>query len=299
MKGIHYTIYKITSPSGKVYIGQTKNPETRLLAYKWFKTCNRQKLISNSIQKYGYKAHTQEILMKGLSKKEADKEEIRIIKIYKALGISLNISDGGHLVSYTRRIGVVKCNLKGEYIEEFNSGAEASASIGIGRGTVGNVAKNKIYYCQGFLWILKKDWENGEKPFWKAGKVGNSTARKKINQFDLQGNYIATFNSKAEAERACKFGISVNTKKSVQIKRTNNYIFSTKNKVKPYSYINNRHSETKYNSKAIKVWDKDNNFLGSFPSINSAEKNLKIGGTILVNALNNKQTRLKIKVKQI
>lgn len=66
-------IYKITSPSGKVYIGQTTNFTKRKNYYK-----NGAKpyqiRIHNSLQKYGYDAHTieliEECLVDNLNEKE-------------------------------------------------------------------------------------------------------------------------------------------------------------------------------------------------------------------------------------
>jgi group I intron endonuclease len=50
-------IYKITSPSNRVYIGQSTNIEFRFLAYKrgW---CKKQIKLYNSLLKYGYDNHT-------------------------------------------------------------------------------------------------------------------------------------------------------------------------------------------------------------------------------------------------
>ena len=52
-------IYKITSPSGKIYIGQSVNIERRKSEYKSY--CHKGKL-NNSIKKHGFENHTFEIL---------------------------------------------------------------------------------------------------------------------------------------------------------------------------------------------------------------------------------------------
>ena len=47
-------IYKITSPSGKVYVGQSKDLIRRKKDYeKYIKTSNRQVKLLASINKYG------------------------------------------------------------------------------------------------------------------------------------------------------------------------------------------------------------------------------------------------------
>lgn len=54
-------IYKITSPSGKVYIGQSIDIERRFRHYKRM-VCKEQIKIYNSLLKYGVDAHIFEIL---------------------------------------------------------------------------------------------------------------------------------------------------------------------------------------------------------------------------------------------
>lgn len=54
-------IYKITSPSGKVYIGQSWNILRRIWAYRAGK-CSKQRKLFHSIMKYGWDNHTFEIL---------------------------------------------------------------------------------------------------------------------------------------------------------------------------------------------------------------------------------------------
>jgi group I intron endonuclease len=54
-------IYKITSPSNKVYIGQSINIERRLRYYKRI-ACKEQIKIYNSLLKYGVDAHIFEVL---------------------------------------------------------------------------------------------------------------------------------------------------------------------------------------------------------------------------------------------
>lgn len=50
------TIYKITNPEGKVYIGQTNNLDRRLSQYKYAK-CHSQPKLRDSLNKYGFDKH--------------------------------------------------------------------------------------------------------------------------------------------------------------------------------------------------------------------------------------------------
>ncbi len=49
-------VYKITSPSGKIYIGSTSNPNRRFKEYKIGKLTFQHKLKA-SFKKYGYENH--------------------------------------------------------------------------------------------------------------------------------------------------------------------------------------------------------------------------------------------------
>lgn len=89
-----YTIYKHTSPSGKVYIGQTcQNVWIRQLhngnGYK------KNPIFWNAILKYGWNNIQHEIILEGLSKSEADYAETYLIRWYKLHGNSYNVTDGG------------------------------------------------------------------------------------------------------------------------------------------------------------------------------------------------------------
>jgi group I intron endonuclease len=55
-------IYKITSPSGRIYIGQSINLEKRILFYKRY-LCKRQIILNSSFLKYGVDNHIFEIII--------------------------------------------------------------------------------------------------------------------------------------------------------------------------------------------------------------------------------------------
>jgi len=54
-------IYRITSPSNKVYIGQSSNIETRFKTYK-YNACKGQPRLFNSFKKYGFETHKLEVI---------------------------------------------------------------------------------------------------------------------------------------------------------------------------------------------------------------------------------------------
>ncbi|MBV5348897.1 GIY-YIG nuclease family protein [bacterium] len=68
-------IYKITSPTKKVYIGQSLDILTRFVYYKRM-ACKKQTRLFHSLSKYGVKKHTFEIIH------VCDKEELNDLEIY-------------------------------------------------------------------------------------------------------------------------------------------------------------------------------------------------------------------------
>ena len=55
-------IYKITSPSGKIYIGQSIHIQNRFSAYKRLSNCSEQHKLYRSFLKYGVQNHIFEII---------------------------------------------------------------------------------------------------------------------------------------------------------------------------------------------------------------------------------------------
>lgn len=79
-------IYKITSPSGKIYIGSSINICNRIKYYKCL-DCKRQTRLYNSLLKYGWDNHTFEILEEcGIE--EMFKKETEYGMFYEVLGIN-------------------------------------------------------------------------------------------------------------------------------------------------------------------------------------------------------------------
>jgi group I intron endonuclease len=91
-------IYKITSPSGKINIGQTWDIEKRWWGYKKMH-CKNQRLLHRSLKKYGFVAHTFKViceLPKDVTQEVMNQLECAYIEAYKAAGFKmLNIKEGG------------------------------------------------------------------------------------------------------------------------------------------------------------------------------------------------------------
>lgn len=89
-----WCVYKHTSPSGKVYIGISSN-----ISIRWsrsgFRYTTYNSIFKRAIEKYGWNNIEHKILFDNLTKEKAVQLEIDLIRHYKNLGISYNITDGG------------------------------------------------------------------------------------------------------------------------------------------------------------------------------------------------------------
>lgn len=93
-----YTVYKHTSPNGKIYIGITSQK-----LYQRFQNGNGYKgsaRFEGAIKKYGWKNIKHEVLFEGLTKDEAEQKEIELISLYKSNDrrYGYNIANGGNTV---------------------------------------------------------------------------------------------------------------------------------------------------------------------------------------------------------
>jgi group I intron endonuclease len=90
---VNHIIYKHTSPSGKSYIGQTKNLSDRNSNHRKKTTCPA---IAAAIKKYGWESFQHEILLSGLSLEEANYWEAWYIKEHRTLSPNgYNLMTGG------------------------------------------------------------------------------------------------------------------------------------------------------------------------------------------------------------
>ena len=95
-----YSVYKHTSPNGKIYIGITAiDPEKR-----WKQGYSHNRHFSMAIKKYGWENISSEIIASNLTQKDACEMEISLIKEYNSTNrnYGYNISTGGE----SGRLGV-------------------------------------------------------------------------------------------------------------------------------------------------------------------------------------------------
>lgn len=89
-------IYKITSPSGKIYIGQSKNIESRWIDYRQNRVGKKQLKLVNSFKKYGVQNHVFETVCE-CDFDELNDKEVYYISFYQSFNTKhgLNLVSGG------------------------------------------------------------------------------------------------------------------------------------------------------------------------------------------------------------
>lgn len=196
-----HLIYKLTSPSGGVYIGQTcqsieqrggkngKNYITKRQNGKFI-----QPLIANAILKYGWDNFRKEVLYENLTQTEANRLEIQTIKEYRQKGKCYNISNGGDGLDGVNERKIKQYHLNGEFIKEWDSLKSAEEYLGIYKAQANICAccQGKKKRAYGFIWRYSdSDLE----------VVPLIPYRSPIGQYDLNGNLLNTFKTIKEASQ--------------------------------------------------------------------------------------------------
>jgi group I intron endonuclease len=173
-------VYELTSPSGKVYVGQSWNIEKRFNKYKNL-NCQRQRKLFNSLSKYEFKNHKIKILElfygEGATQETLDKIEIANINYNKEIGKELlNLASGGSRGKHSKESLEILRNRKGENHPSF--GMKRSKEFcekrkGEGNANFGNIGEKNPNFG-------KKQTEerrlktSGENNYW-YGKRGDQT----------------------------------------------------------------------------------------------------------------------------
>ena len=198
-------IYKITSPSGKIYIGQTVDFVKRKSHYKNLKR-NHQIRLYNSIKKYGWENHILRLIEECDVSLLNDRERYwqdyyNVTDSRKGLNCKLTKATdktGFHseeMKKNQRRASkskksVYQYSLEGDFIKEYVSIAEAAEENTLYTAALHNsITKNKTNTIGGFQWFYEYKGEN-------IPKVSLGTITKKVRLYNDTEEYI--FNSRTE-----------------------------------------------------------------------------------------------------
>lgn len=160
-------IYKITSPSKRVYIGQSKNISERWKSYKYLlnKPYISQRKLANSFKKYGIGSHLFEVLEE-CTLEQLNEKELYWQNHYDTINKGLN--------SLTVKDGGIPQKMSKDTIERMRISA--------------NKEDRKLNFSKRLKELHKKG----------AFKYCNSKKKKKVYQFDLKGNFIKEWDGVVE-----------------------------------------------------------------------------------------------------
>ena len=259
-------IYKHTSPSGKVYIGQTgQKPENRWDNGRGYKSG----YFYCAIKKYGWDNIQHEVLFTGLDQLNADIIEEDLIYYYKQIGKSYNLANGGSV------------NRGWKMSEEAK---EKLRIINTGR-TMSDEAKEKIRLSK----LGEKNPNYGKSPSKetreKISKAGKGRGAKRVKQIDPEsGEVLKIWDSETEV---CEFYKGNHSLINNAIKRnslTKGYYWKFEDDNTPLIKKKNPFSKEveqidKNTLEVIKVWD----------SLSEVERQLNISASNISNVCKGKR----------
>lgn len=204
-------IYKIISPTGKIYIGKSTNIDKRINTYKGL-NCKKQPLIYNSLLKYGFSAHTINILYEGENTlKELNEIEIYFIGFFDSFylknknGMNLTLGgDGGFGRKISEEHKEKIRNFNRNRVREKHS-EETKKLISESRKKTGKTLAHQkgIDSLKGRKIIKSKEWV----------KNNSESVKKPILQYDKENNLIKEWKSAKDVELElglCRKNISKN-----------------------------------------------------------------------------------------
>lgn len=222
-----YYIYKFTNNiNGKIYIGQSINPNKRKMEHLYGRKNKKNTYFDNILRKKGMENFTFEIIDKAYNTNDIDKLEKEYIKKFNSLKPNgYNICKGGRNQQGSWNSKPInEYDLKGNYIATYESASYYHNFINknYDRRMITRSCNELKHYKER---IFRYVGEEKPKPYKKC--LPNH--RTQVYQFDLKGKFIKKYNSVTEASRktnTCRTTIMgcINGK----YKTANNYIWSKK-----------------------------------------------------------------------
>lgn len=188
-----YCVYKHTSPSGKVYIGITKqNPVRRWRNGFGYKT---QVYFYKAILKYGWDNFTHEILFSNLTEEEACQKEIELIDFYCSNNwrFGYNVKNGGEVggTFTVETRAKISTNRKNKCVGAENHfyGKHHSAE---NRERQSEMMKGNSFFKGRHH---SEEFKKNKSKQMKAKYINGNSRNKVVIQYDLHGNKIESYRS--------------------------------------------------------------------------------------------------------
>ncbi len=221
----NYCVYVHTSPSGKMYVGQTKmNPEHRWNNGNGYLTQKNgsylQPAFARAILKYGWDNFEHQIIANNLTKEEADNFEKLLINKLNTMDAKYgyNLREGGSnggLSQETRRkisesTKGEKSHMYGKHLSESTKKKISDSRKGVLSSeetrikiSAANKGENNHFYGKHHTEESRKKMSESQKGL-RMGK--NHVGARKVKQYDLQGNLLKIWDCMSDAGR--ELGIS-------------------------------------------------------------------------------------------
>lgn len=200
-------IYKITSPTKKIYIGQTTDYNNRIRCYKRL-DCKKQTKLYSSLKKYGVEKHSFEIIH-SCQAAELNSLEIYYVELFNCLNkrSGLNLREGGGAKGKhseeTKRL--LSENRIGEKHHNYGKKLSEDTKLKISASNKGRVktAEERYKISLSNKGKVMSDYQKQQISIFHKGRTGllckNSVA---VLQYDKNGKLIKEWNCQLDASRA-------------------------------------------------------------------------------------------------
>lgn len=284
-----YCIYKHTSPSGKIYIGVTKqDPDRRWQNGLGYKT---QRLFWRAIEKYGWGNFEHEILEDNLTHNVACEKEISYINQYQSNNpeYGYNTTSGG---DGAPKHGIKMAQLfQKQIVNVFCNITEASKLLGLSDSVLQNYIKNRTEYCDysfkeidDSTYYQYKDYVDDHhliscketifNHHSERTKQMNKSREKPICAYSLDGKFVMRFPGVNDA--ISKTGIN-NISYALRHPNSKAGDYLWRYDTGDYSDIES-YTTKKFNVKAVEQINRETkNVLKKYPSMIAAEEDTGIG----------------------
>lgn len=198
-------IYKYTSPTGQVYIGQTMRERER----KWEhrnETSKTDTKFGRALKEYGYDNFKYEILVKFKPTEEVSRLlrvlnylEQRLVKSYSSVENGYNLTSGGDSHTHSEESIIKMREAALNMTEEHKTKLSKSAKIRVTRDMQQPEKRKRIMdnLKKGSQLSIAMSDETKKKL-----SEANNHRKKAVNQYDMEENFIASYDSIASAARS-------------------------------------------------------------------------------------------------
>ena len=277
-----YIVYKTTNLiNNKIYIGVHKNPiggDTYLGCGTYRGHVPDSKTgFPAAVKKYGEKNFIRETLFtfefSENGKRLAFEKEAEIVNrdFIKRPDV-YNLACGGKITSSALEKEVAQYDLNGKFLKHWDSISQASCITGIPHSSIQHSCKKQTYSG-------KYQWRY----YINDNNIDHAKTRyKTVYQFDLQGNYIATFKSLHEA----------NEKTGIDYRKINGVCLNYNGQAGGYYWSYKKRFDfnpQKVKKTAVACYTDDGKFLKSFTSLTDAAEYYKVSPSTLCGCISGKQ----------